>query len=101
MQSRVGHVKVIPPGHLKCVALHCLQGDLLSEKDITHREIAHRRKAPVRNYIARSIQFVNVHHLEMPEAEASKSGGRDAKLVCETLPSPAMNSRRRICHLPG
>jgi hypothetical protein len=70
MQSRIGHVKVIPPGLLKCVALHCLQGDLLTQKDITHREIALRRKAPVRNYIARSIQFVNVHRLAAPDAIA-------------------------------
>ena len=70
MQSRIGHVKVIPPGPLKCVALHCLQGDLLTQKDITHREIALRRKAPVRNYIARSIQFVNVHRLAAPDAIA-------------------------------
>jgi hypothetical protein len=63
MQLRVGHVNVIPPGHLQCIALHCLDGDLLSEKDITDREIAPRRKAPVRNYIARSVQFAHVHHL--------------------------------------
>ena len=68
MQLRVGHVNVIPPGHLKRAALHRLQRDLLSQKDITHREIAPRRKAPVRNYIARSIQFVNVHHLAAPDA---------------------------------
>jgi len=70
MQLRVGHENVIPPGHLKCVALHCLQGDLLSQKDVTHREIALRCKAPVRNYIARLIQFVNVHHLAAPDAIA-------------------------------
>jgi len=82
MQSRVGHVKVIPPGLLKCVALHCLQGDLLTQKDITHREIALRRKAPVRNYIARSIQFMNVHRLAASDAIAG-SGVRthDFKLV--------------------
>ena len=82
MQSRVGHVKVIPPGLLKCVALHCLQGDLLTQKDITHREIALRRKAPVRDYIARSIQFTNVHRLAAPDAIAG-SGVRthDFKLV--------------------
>jgi hypothetical protein len=71
MQSRIGHVKVIPPGLLKCVALHCLQGDLLTQKDITHREIALRRKAPVRNYIARSIQFMNVHRLAAPDATSN------------------------------
>jgi len=73
MQSRIGHVKVIPPGLLKCVALHCLQGDLLTQKNITHREIALRRKAPVRNYIARSIQFVNVHRLAAPDAIAGSA----------------------------
>ena len=53
-----------------------------TQKDITHREIALRRKAPVRNYIARSVQFVNVHHLAAPDAIAG-SGVRthDFKLV--------------------
>ena len=82
MQLRVGHENVIPPGHLKCVALHCLQGDLLSQKDVTHREIALRRKAQARNYIARSIQLVNVNRLAAPDAIAG-SGVRthDLKLA--------------------
>jgi hypothetical protein len=47
-----------PIGRLKDVALHCL----------THREIALRRKAPARSYIACSIQFLNVHRLSEPDA---------------------------------
>ena len=55
MQFGVGHVDVIPICRLKDVALHCLQGDLLSKNDVTHREIALRRKAPARNWGAARI----------------------------------------------
>jgi hypothetical protein len=55
-------------GRFKRLTLHCLQGDLLSQKDITHCEIALRCKAPVRDYIAPSIQFVNVHCPAAPDA---------------------------------
>jgi hypothetical protein len=105
MQSRIGHVKALnaithrpregdSPGPLKCVALHCLQGDLLTQKDITHREIALRRKAPVRNYIACSIQFVNVHRLAAPDAIAG-SGVRthDFKLVQSSQHAVAVSGR--------
>ena len=86
MQSRVGHVDVIPIGRLKGIALHCLQGDLLSQKDITHREIALRRKAPVRNYVAGRIQLVNVHHLPRADAIAGPAMRTyDLKLV-ESVP---------------
>jgi hypothetical protein len=63
-------VNVIPIGRLKRLALHCLQGDLLSQKYITHREIALRRKAQMRHYIAGSIQLVNIHHLAAPDRAA-------------------------------
>jgi hypothetical protein len=61
-------VNVIPIGRLKRLALHCL--NLLSQKYITHREIALRRKAQMRHYIAGSIQLVNIHHLAAPDRAA-------------------------------
>jgi hypothetical protein len=86
MQLGVGYVNVIPPRHLKRVALHCLQGDLLSQKDITDWEIAPRRKAPVGNYIAYLIQFVNVHHLAAPDAIAGSRVRTHNFKLPESLP---------------
>ena len=87
VRSDVGLVNVIPISCFKGLGLHHFQGDLLGQKDITHRQVALRRKAPVRHYIARSIQFVNVHHLAAPDA-ISGSGVRtqDIKLTHSVPP---------------
>jgi hypothetical protein len=74
VRSGAGHVNVIPIGRLKRLALHCLQGDLLSQKYITHRKIALRRKAQMRHYIAGSIQLVNIHHLGAPDTISGPQG---------------------------
>jgi hypothetical protein len=71
---------------VKRVALHCLQGDLLSQKEITDQEIAPRRKAPVRNYIARSVRFVNVHHFAPPDATAGPGMRTNDLKLAQSVP---------------